>query len=58
MEALGGVAEPNWKVLVYDKAGQDILSPALTVTQLRSLGVTLYLQVRALGVGRRRRRHR
>ena len=33
----------TWKVLVYDKAGQEILAPLLKVGALRSLGVTLHL---------------
>lgn len=37
--------EPTWKVLVYDKTGQDILGPLLSVKELRDLGVTLYLQL-------------
>ncbi|XP_057315820.1 sec1 family domain-containing protein 1-like [Hydractinia symbiolongicarpus] len=35
--------EPSWKVLVYDRFGQDIISPLLTVKELRELGVTLHL---------------
>ncbi|GFS30412.1 sec1 family domain-containing protein 1 [Trichonephila inaurata madagascariensis] len=37
------VAEPVWKVLVYDRYGQDIISPLLSVKDLRDLGVTLHL---------------
>eukprot|EP00124_Ichthyophonus_hoferi_P003822 Ihof_evm2s360 gene=Ihof_evmTU2s360 len=40
-----GNNEPVWKVLVYDRAGQDIISPILTVNELRELGVTLHLQL-------------
>lgn len=36
-------AQPTWKVLVYDRFGQDIISPLLTVKELRDLGVTLHL---------------
>jgi len=32
---------------VYDKQGQDILSPLVSVSDLRELGVTLYLQLHA-----------
>jgi hypothetical protein len=39
------VAEPQWKVLVYDRFGQDIISPLLTVKELRDLGVTLHLNL-------------
>ena len=35
--------EPSWKVLIYDKTGQDILGPLLSVKELRDLGVTLHL---------------
>ncbi|CAI5444323.1 unnamed protein product [Caenorhabditis angaria] len=38
-----GVKEPVWKILILDKAGQDIISPLLPVKQLRDLGVTLHL---------------
>ena len=37
--------EPSWKVLVYDKADQDILGPLLSVKELRELGVTLHLSL-------------
>ena len=32
-----------WKVLIYDELGQDIISPLLTVKELRDLGVTLHV---------------
>lgn len=38
-------AEPQWKVLVYDKYGQDIISPLLTVKELRDIGVTIHLNL-------------
>ena len=31
------------QVLVYDKTGQDIIGPLLSVKELRDLGVTLHL---------------
>lgn len=37
--------EPQWKVLVYDRFGQDIISPLLTVKELRDMGVTLHLKL-------------
>ncbi|XP_074640087.1 sec1 family domain-containing protein 1-like [Tubulanus polymorphus] len=37
------VNEPQWKVLIYDRCGQDIISPLLSVKELRDLGVTLHL---------------
>ena len=39
------IAEPQWKILVYDRFGQDIISPLLTVKELRDLGVTLHLNL-------------
>jgi len=41
----GREGEPTWKVLVYDKVGQDILGPVLSVKELRELGVTLHLRL-------------
>lgn len=35
--------EPTWKVLIYDRFGQDILSPLLNTKELRDLGVTINL---------------
>ncbi|XP_077117046.1 sec1 family domain-containing protein 1 [Ranitomeya variabilis] len=35
--------EPVWKVLIYDRFGQDIISPLLSVKELREMGVTLHL---------------
>ncbi|VDN55127.1 unnamed protein product [Dracunculus medinensis] len=35
--------EPVWKILILDRYGQDIISPLLSVKQLRDLGVTLHL---------------
>lgn len=37
------LSEPSWKVLVYDGLGQDIISPLLSVKELRDLGVTAHL---------------
>lgn len=36
-------AEPVWKVLIYDKVGQDIISPLLSIKEIRELGVTLHM---------------
>ena len=36
-------SEPEWKILIYDHHGQDIISPLMSVADLRDLGVTLYL---------------
>ncbi|XP_049596185.1 sec1 family domain-containing protein 1 isoform X1 [Syngnathus scovelli] len=36
-------SEPVWKVLIYDRFGQDIISPLLSVKELRDMGVTLHL---------------
>lgn len=38
-------AEPVWKILIYDRVGQDIISPLLTVQELRDIGCTLHLLV-------------
>lgn len=35
--------EPTWKVLIYDRVGQDIISPLVSVKELRELGVTLHV---------------
>ncbi|KRY49516.1 Sec1 family domain-containing protein 1, partial [Trichinella britovi] len=40
--------EPYWKVLIYDKAGMDILSPLISVKELRECGVTLHFQRQSL----------
>lgn len=36
-------SEPTWKVLVFDRVGQDIISPLVSVKELRELGVTLHV---------------
>lgn len=36
-------AEPVWKALIYDQFGSDIISPLLSVKELRDMGVTLHL---------------
>jgi len=38
-------ASLKWKVLIYDIAGRSIISPLLSVSALRSLGVTLHLLI-------------
>ncbi|XP_048394225.1 sec1 family domain-containing protein 1 [Stegostoma tigrinum] len=35
--------EPVWKILIYDRIGQDIISPLLSVKELRDMGITLHL---------------
>lgn len=40
-------SEPEWKILIYDQFGQDIISPLLSVADLREFGVTLYLPLRS-----------
>lgn len=37
------ISEPVWKILIYDKYGQDIISPLISVKELRELGVTLHM---------------
>jgi hypothetical protein len=36
-------AEPVWKILIYDRIGQDIISPLITVQELREMGCTLHM---------------
>ncbi|RWS30845.1 sec1 family domain-containing protein 1-like protein [Leptotrombidium deliense] len=36
-------SEPQWKLLVIDKTAQDIISPLISVKELRDVGVTLHL---------------
>ncbi|XP_072385254.1 protein sly1 homolog [Diabrotica undecimpunctata] len=38
-------SEPVWKVLIYDRIGQDIISPLISVKELREQGVTLFVQL-------------
>lgn len=38
-------SEPVWKLLIYDRTGQDIISPLLSVKELRDLGVTLHVSI-------------
>lgn len=35
--------EPTWKVLIFDRVGQDIISPLISIKELRELGVTLHV---------------
>lgn len=37
----------TWKLLIYDRHCQDILSPLLTVAELRALGITLHMSLLA-----------
>ena len=40
----GGIGnETVFSVLIYDNHGQDIISPLLSVKELREMGVTLHL---------------
>ena len=36
-------AEPVWKILIYDRCGQDIISPLISIKELREMGVTLHV---------------
>lgn len=38
-----GASEPVWKILIYDRLGQDIISPLMSVKELREQGVTLFV---------------
>lgn len=40
-----GGDSPQWKVLLFDRLGQDLLSPVLNVKALRDEGVTLHLLI-------------
>jgi len=40
-----GASADEWKVLVYDDVGRDIIAPLLRVADLRKLGVTLHLSL-------------
>lgn len=44
-QAKAKAAEPVWKILIYDRFGQDIISPLISVRELRELGVTLHVQL-------------
>lgn len=35
--------EPVWKLFIYDRCGQDIVSPIISIKELRDLGVTLHM---------------
>lgn len=35
--------EPVWKLFIYDRYGQDIVSPLVTIKELRDFGVTLHM---------------
>lgn len=41
------MADGVWKVLVFDKLGQDIISSVLRVNDLREAGVTVHMQLKA-----------
>jgi hypothetical protein len=36
-------AEPVWKLLIYDRVGQDLISPLISIRELREMGVTLHM---------------
>lgn len=44
-DAPAGTSYNQWKILVYDKPCRSIISPLLSVPQLRSRGVTLHLLI-------------
>lgn len=39
-------SEPVWKILIYDRVGQDIISPLISIRELREMGVTLHMLVK------------
>ncbi|TKX23504.1 protein sly1 [Elsinoe australis] len=42
---LNAEGEPIWKVLVFDNLGRDVISSVLRVSDLRSWGVTIHLNI-------------
>ncbi|KAG8623579.1 hypothetical protein KVT40_008555 [Elsinoe batatas] len=42
---LNADGEPIWKVLVFDNLGRDVISSVLRVSDLRSWGVTIHLNI-------------
>lgn len=43
--SLGNSQPPQWKILLFDRLGQDVLAPVLNVKALREEGVTLHLLI-------------
>lgn len=41
------IMEMVWKVLVYDKRGQEIIAPLLRLNNLRELSITLHMLIDA-----------
>lgn len=39
------LSDPVWKVLIYDQAGQEIISPLLKVNELRENGITVHMHL-------------
>lgn len=44
-DAPAGTSYNQWKILIYDKPCRSIISPLLSVSQLRARGVTLHLLI-------------
>ncbi|KAF7988530.1 hypothetical protein HCN44_001103 [Aphidius gifuensis] len=44
-ESKSTTAVPTWKILIYDRVGQDIISPLISIKELRELGITLHMQL-------------
>lgn len=38
-------SEDLWKVLIYDRLGQDVISPLLKVNELRESGITVHMPI-------------
>jgi hypothetical protein len=38
-------SEDLWKVLIYDRLGQDVISPLLKVNELRECGITVHMPI-------------
>lgn len=45
MRAMYRTSSLSIQIIVYDKVGEDILSPLLSVAELREMGVTLFLRL-------------
>lgn len=42
-ETKANTTVPTWKILIYDRVGQDIISPLISIKELRDLGITLHM---------------
>ena len=42
--------QTGWKVFIYDKFGQQIISPSMRLGELRNAGVTLHMYENLIGI--------